>query len=608
MRLRTRFLLVLAILSASVIVSAEILARIELTKAAKLTDSEEAREASSRGLTVLKEDIDGLSGTALDWATWDDSYAFMADRAPHFLSVNLVRNTFDYLRIDVLAFYDTNRHMVASGNLTNDDLRMDGVPPGFARLIDQPLGLIDLAARQVAAGFAVSGDDIWMVAAAPILDSRSEGPSRGTLIMGRRVDRRELRRFGKIIQPSFQLVSASPAWPSGAVEVVELNSTTLRTRTAMADVFGTGRVAMSLDFPRTDYIQIRTTLAYLSVWIIVFGVGVWLLAVWLLNRWVLRTITESVEALRTGVAASATCEAVTPPLRKAHDDELGELADAIEAAIGAVKASASEADRRRTEAIHSQRLAALGTMAAGVAHEINNPNGAISLNLNVLRRELRRLLAAVMTGNGGVGRSREPADAHVRIAKEMDDIIGETLLASDRISGIVSSLKRFARPADRAEKECVAIPDLIAEAERWVRHAFRQAQCRLEPVFDPGLPRVTVNRQQVVQVFVNLLQNACQAATHPETVVRVSGSAAREEGVVRIAVADEGKGMPPEDVEHALDPFFTTRQGEGGTGLGLSIAAAIVKAHGGSLRIDSRDGAGTVVTVALPIEENADEQ
>jgi polar amino acid transport system substrate-binding protein len=244
-------------------------------------------------------------------------------------------------------------------------------------------------------------------------------------------------------------------------------------------------------------------------------------------------------------------------------------------------------------------------MAAGVAHEINNPNGVVSLNLHVLQRELDRFFAALQPGTGAASGGGTGAVDPGQSAREWRDIIGEALRASERIAGIVASLKSFARPANETEKERFALPEVIEEAGRWLRHDYKVAQCRLECAFEPNLPHVWANRQQVLQVFVNLMQNACQAVTGPDQVVKVSGSYAREEGAVKIAVADEGRGMPAEVIEHALDPFFTTRRSEGGLGLGLSISAAILRAHGGRLRIEPREDAGTIATVTLPVREEA---
>ena len=108
------------------------------------------------------------------------------------------------------------------------------------------------------------------------------------------------------------------------------------------------------------------------------------------------------------------------------------------------------------------------------------------------------------------------------------------------------------------------------------------------------------NAQRIEQVVVNLLLNACEALPDPERAVRVATEHDRDAGVVRIAVRDEGVGIPPEHLARLTDPFFTTKRDQGGTGLGLSVSAAIVKEHGGTLEFRSPPGAGTTVVLSLP--------
>ncbi len=597
MRLSTRFLLILGFLSVVMIVTAILTARIVLTEAALQADEERARALLKRGEAILSEEAQTLAGTLADWASWSDTYAFMADRDPRYIAVNLVEGTFDSLRVDAIIFYTTTRQPAAGMVLNPGGGLSDVIPADMRSLIERPRGLLDHVGEEALSGFTVADGQIWLVAVAPILTSAGEGPSRGAMVMGRRVDEAELQRLRQLIEPSLSLIPSAKGWPSGKVKILAHGLETLQAHVALTDMFAGGRLTLALAVPRVAFGQVTASLSYLAVWMLACGAAVWLLAVWLLNRWVLRSVSESVAALRGSLAAAATPGGTRPTLKKVRDDEIGDLVDAVDAVIGAVESSAREADRRRAEAMHSQRLASLGTMAAGVAHEINNPNGVISLNLHVLQREMARYFSELRAmGEAG-------ADELTHPAQEWNTIVGETLLASERIAGIVASLKSFARPANDAEKESVALPDLIAEAAHWLQHDYKVARCRLACDLDPSLPRVRVNRQQLLQVFVNLLQNACQAAAKPESAVKVSGVFARKDGLVSIAVADSGRGMPAEDIARALDPFFTTRRSEGGLGLGLSISAAILKAHGGSLRIESGAETGTTVTVSLPVTE-----
>lgn len=602
MRLRTRFLLVLGGLSVAMIMAAVLSARWVLTYAAMQADEERARVLLERGKAIIAEEISALVGKVSDWASWDEAYTFMTDRDPHFLQVNLVESTFDNLRLDAILLYDTNRQFVAGVSYDVDGERLEALSPDIQGIIERAGKPFGQASQDRLAGFAAGDEYLWLLAIAPILTSQDEGPALGALIMARRMDEDAKARLGRLIAPSLRLVPANRLAIPGKDQMETHGLDSLQARAHIADIFDGGHIVMEVAVPRMAFGQMAGSLAYLVAWILASGAGVWLLAAWLLERWVLRDVSESVDALRAGLTPTATCDGNRPALKKARNDEIGELIDAVESAIGAIEDAAREADRRRAEAIQSQRLAALGTLAVGVAHEINNPNTVISLNMNVLRRELGRLLATIRTDSPAIPGEGE-TDVRIRIEKDLDDVITETLTASERIAGIVLSLKSFSRPTARAEMETVALPDLIQEAAHWLRHVFNQAHCGLETAFDQDLPKVPVHRQQLVQVFINLLQNACQAAQRPDAVVQVSGKHAREDGEITIAIADNGTGMPPVDLEQALDPFFTTRRSQGGTGLGLSISAAIVRAHGGRLGIVSRPGVGTIVTVVLPINE-----
>jgi len=604
MRLRTRFLLVLAIFTLAVIAVALVSARLVLTAAAIRSDENAARDLLARGRNILESEVDALSAIVADWASWDDTYAFMADHTPAYRQANLVKGTLETLNVNAIAFYDTNRNPVAAVALDTDGHESDSMPREISDLIGRPGGPLDRTGAKPVSGFAWQGNSLWVIATAPVLTSMDKGPARGTLAMARQIGEAEREHLSLLIAPGVSLLPAAREWPPGRMDIRPTNARTLDAAVALPDISGEGRIALSFPVPRAAFSQMTLSLLYLTGWIVLCGTGLWTISAWLLDRWVLRSVTDSVAALRTGLETARSGGVGRPDLKKRRDDEIGELFDAIGDAIESVETSAREADRRRTEAIHSQRLAALGTLSAGVAHEINNPNGIVNLNLNVMRRELDRLFALLRAE-----RARTPGDTLPDIAtmeNELRSVLNETLAASDRIAAIASSLKSFSRPAAVPDRTCIPLSDLLDEAVRWLRHEYSKSHCRLETAIPALMPPLWGNRSQLVQVLVNLLQNACLAAPRPDMAVRVSAYHDRTAGEVAISVADEGIGMPAEVVEHAMDPFFTTRRGEGGTGLGLSISAAIVKAHGGSMRIESHEGKGTVVTVILPVAQERD--
>jgi C4-dicarboxylate-specific signal transduction histidine kinase len=178
--------------------------------------------------------------------------------------------------------------------------------------------------------------------------------------------------------------------------------------------------------------------------------------------------------------------------------------------------------------------------------------------------------------------------------------VAEILTASRRIAEFVASLKRFAAPSADEKVENLDINDAVRAAARWVTHEIKVRECRLEWKLADELPPVRGSIRRLEQVFVNLLQNAAHAALRPGTLIEVTTTFDRRAQTVVVCIRDEGRGIPAENADRIFDPFFTTRREDGGTGLGLSISQTIVRAHDGSLRVESEPGQGTRAIVSLP--------
>ena len=237
----------------------------------------------------------------------------------------------------------------------------------------------------------------------------------------------------------------------------------------------------------------------------------------------------------------------------------------------------------------ADRLASLGTLTSGVAHEINNPLAVVLANTSYLRSELDDLAAALdaqgAPDGGLAARIRELADVHAEITA-----------AGWRIGKIVADLKVFSRPS-----ESTSITADLGRAIEWAvratEHAFKHRARLVHEV--AGLPRVVGDEARLGQVFVNLLMNAAQAlapaAADHEVAIRGRVDGDR----VVVEVRDDGPGIAPDDLRRIFEPFFTTRAIGQGTGLGLSVCHGIVTSVGGELQVDSRLGSGTTFRIAL---------
>ena len=248
-----------------------------------------------------------------------------------------------------------------------------------------------------------------------------------------------------------------------------------------------------------------------------------------------------------------------------------------------------EAERRRADLIQAQKLTALGTLVAGVAHEVNNPNTVIRLNLAALQRRLAALPRPA--GEAADGRG------------ELDALIAEIRDASDRIDSLVASLKAFTRPADPSMTEPVSLSAVIRNAVDLLRHPIAKSRCRLRLDLAEPLPPVIGNAQKLTQVLVNLIQNAVQASPQPDAPITVTARWAETDGCLRVTVQDQGAGIAPDHLDRIFEPFFTTRREQGGTGLGLSISAEIIRAHQGRITAHSQHGQGACFTLDLPVHK-----
>ena len=225
------------------------------------------------------------------------------------------------------------------------------------------------------------------------------------------------------------------------------------------------------------------------------------------------------------------------------------------------------------ELAHNDRLASVGRLAAGVAHEIGNPVTGIASLAQNLRHE------------------DDPQIAR----QSVEDIIEQTR----RISGILGTLKSFSRGSQHLrQRETFALCDVVEEAVHLIRLTKAYEDIRVEASC-PGEITLTGNRQQLSQVLVNLLNNAADASQAGD---RVDLIARAEDGDAVIEIMDRGLGIPDEIKETIFEPFYTTKPTGQGTGLGLSLAHKIIEDHHGSLYIDSQSGSGTRVVVTLPTD------
>jgi two-component system, NtrC family, sensor kinase len=270
-----------------------------------------------------------------------------------------------------------------------------------------------------------------------------------------------------------------------------------------------------------------------------------------------------------------------------------------------LSAQKAELERLHAQIIHSEKMAGLGQLAAGVAHELNNPAGFIYGNMDLIKGSLGRL-ELVLSIYQRV--SLPPAEAaQLELTKaeigyddllpELRSMVADCLEGAERIRDVVQNLRLFSR-IDDAECKRADLHEGIDSTLRLLSRYYGSKRIRLVREYGK-LPLVDCYAGQLNQVWTNLLVNAAQAITG-EGEVRISS---RVEGeMVVISIGDTGSGIEPDKLNRIFEPFFTTKPVGEGTGLGLSISYGIIEKHGGSITVESIVGAGTTFSVAIPID------
>jgi two-component system, NtrC family, sensor kinase len=357
---------------------------------------------------------------------------------------------------------------------------------------------------------------------------------------------------------------------------------------------------------RTKSVMRNINYAFFTV---IGAVGLLLiLTAFVTSKIVLRPLNDLVEALQTMDVREGPIE-----MPVTSETEIGvltesfnEMSHRIHLARQELQGKISEledANReiRDTQArlVHTAKMASLGQLVAGVAHELNNPIGFVYSNMSTLRdyiEKLHRVIEASAKGSTAVENAKKDIDYEF-IAQDLPKLIASSEEGARRMRDIVVKLRNFSR-LDEAKLKRVELQEGI-ETTLSLLQGETKNRIRLHTEFEK-VPEVLCYASQVNQVFMNILSNASQAIDGEGDIwIRVEEQPV---GTARISIRDSGPGMKKELIDRIFDPFFTTKGVGQGTGLGLSISYEIVKKHGGEIHVKSEPGKGSEFVIEIPID------
>lgn len=270
--------------------------------------------------------------------------------------------------------------------------------------------------------------------------------------------------------------------------------------------------------------------------------------------------------------------------------------------ITARKLAEEKEKLHQEQLIQADKMVALGTLVSGVAHEINNPNNFVMLNIPILEKSWTSVIPILdkhfeENGDFFVGNRLK----YSKIRESIPVLLKGITEGSNRIKNIVKELKDFARKETSDLDQTIDVNEVVKAAITLTSNLIKKSTMDFTINYGENIPKIKGNFQRLEQVVINLIENSCQALNNNEQAILIKTTSETENNTVIIEVADEGIGMNQYTMKEIFDPFFTTKRDIGGTGLGLSVSSNIIMNHKGSLEYESEPGKGTKAFIRLPV-------
>ena len=281
-------------------------------------------------------------------------------------------------------------------------------------------------------------------------------------------------------------------------------------------------------------------------------------------------------------------------------DELVELRERIARLEAQNRRAEKSVKACQQQLQQAQKMETLGTLVAGVAHEINNPINLIMYNLPLLQKLWSDVLPVLMAQRGTAPDQKYGGFTYEFLKDNLPQLVSDMDMAANRVAKIVSDLKNFSRQSNVPEKNELQVNTAVRNALRLAQTAIRKSNVKLELQLTENLPLIEGNLQNIEQIILNITINAIQSIDHGHGKVQITTGFQVQDGRICIRIRDNGRGISPEISDKIFLPFVTDKHAAGGTGLGLSVTYSLVKAHDGEISFASREGQGTTFSIYLP--------
>ncbi len=624
MKLRTKILLIFGLSSLSLLIIIFILTEKIMIKETKRIERNITQEITAHALKDFHESLQKLEILSIDWAYWDDAYNFVQNGNKDFIISNMTDTTFSDNQINLLVFFNAQGRLVKGKGFDLNQKKEVPILESFFDHLDRHPQLTHFTnPDSFFSGIICLEEGPMLIASRPILTSNRQGPIRGTLIFGSYLDELNLTAQSRLKDFSITLypfnrptdIPHLTKFPTDSEKFIfdPVNNEFANGYTFVKDIYGQPGLLMKVTVPREIWKKSRMCLLYFSLLIFLGGLVLETVAWFLLNRLILRRVNHLSQNLHRIGETGKFSERVEAK----GNDELSVLASSANKMLASL-------ERYHSEDLQTQKLTAIGQLAAGIAHEINTPMQYVGDNtrflkdsfeeINPLLDKLGKLLETEKDEKSDhdfrtqIEESIKSTDVDF-LTKEIPTAIRETLEGISRVSEIVRAMKAFSHPNER-EKEDTDINEAILDTLTVTRNEWKYV-ADLETALDPDLPLVPCLRGEFNQVILNLIVNAAQAIedankNRKNQKGKISLLTRKEENWVEIRIRDTGTGIPKDVQPRIFDPFFTTKEVGKGTGQGLAISRSVImEKHHGTITFETEEGKGTTFIIRLPLTPEA---
>ncbi len=587
MTLRSKTLLILGGISLGLILIVFVLSRFILLQDFTKLEQNLAQQNVERATNALYMDIHSLERTTTDWASWDDTYAFVKDVNNDYIKTNLVAGTFTELGLNLIVFVDSSGQVILSKAFDLNKKSEVPVPQGLKEHLppnNSILGHFDTEGGIT--GIIMLSDYPMLVGSRPILTSKDEGPIRGALIMGRYLDGAAIQRLSEVTRLSLSLyrfndsqmptdleAARSSLSADAPILVRPLDRQHIEGYALLQDIYGEPSLILRADMPRDIYQQGIGTITYLVLILTVIGLVYTVTVLFYLQKTELSRMTRLSKAV-TNIGKTGDLSIRVPV---SGTDEVSSLANTINAMLTTLQDLRDKEEKLRQEL--ETEMGRRVEFTRALVHELKTPLTPLLTSSEMLTTELKREPFLSLAKNIHKGA--------LRLNNRIDELL-------DLTKGEIGML--------RLDFTQIDLLYLLRDMADEMGPTASQRGQTLELDLPASLPPVKADEDRLRQVVFNLLNNACKFT--PEK-GKITIRAKQIDAFLAVDVQDTGPGIAEEEQQSLFQPYFRSKNDRrrlSGLGLGLALCKTLIELHRGKIWIQSRPGEGAIFTFTLPLE------